>query len=482
MNRRLLLGPFNRVEGDLEVHLEVANEVVTSARVSAPMFRGFESLMLSRAPEDALVIAPRICGICSVSQSTAVASALANLQGAIAPPNGILARLLAHACENMADHLTHFYLFFLPDFVRDLYRKESWFAKAEERFSSSGTSRSAALAARAGFLHVTGILCGKWPHTLAIQPGGTTSPVDAGAKIRLRGAISAFRRFLETRVYGGSLEEFAQIACADELWAWMEGKRDVPADLPLFLQMAASSRLSELGRGHTALISYGAYDREGDALFARGLWNGSEVQELALGAIREDVVHASYETAPPSAPDMGQTLPAPEKADAYSWCKAPRLNGAPMETGAFARQVIAGNALAGDLVRAQGANAFTRVLGRWIEMARVIPQMEKWASELCPGEPFLTPMGAIPDGDAVGLVEAARGALGHWMSVKEGRISQYQIIAPTTWNFSPRDGEGVPGPLEQALVGAPVGRGEDTPVTVQHVVRSFDPCMVCTVH
>ncbi|MBL4558192.1 MAG: nickel-dependent hydrogenase large subunit [Rhodobacteraceae bacterium] len=80
------------------------------------------------------------------------------------------------------------------------------------------------------------------------------------------------------------------------------------------------------------------------------------------------------------------------------------------------------------------------------------------------------------------LVEAARGALGHWLRVEGGRIAAYQIVAPTTWNFSPRDAAGQPGPLEAALEGAPVGAGETTPIAVQHIVRSFDPCMVCTVH
>jgi Ni,Fe-hydrogenase I large subunit len=76
----------------------------------------------------------------------------------------------------------------------------------------------------------------------------------------------------------------------------------------------------------------------------------------------------------------------------------------------------------------------------------------------------------------------SRGSLGHWLSIRRGRILNYQIIAPTTWNFSPRDANGLPGALEQALVGAPVRDGETNPVAVQHVVRSFDPCMVCTVH
>ena len=89
----------------------------------------------------------------------------------------------------------------------------------------------------------------------------------------------------------------------------------------------------------------------------------------------------------------------------------------------------------------------------------------------------------LPDGaTGTGLTEAARGALGHWLRVEHGRIAGYQIVAPTSWNFSPRDAAGTPGALEAALVGAPVQPGEATPVAVQHIVRSFDPCMVCTVH
>ena len=67
-------------------------------------------------------------------------------------------------------------------------------------------------------------------------------------------------------------------------------------------------------------------------------------------------------------------------------------------------------------------------------------------------------------------------------AIEGGRIASYQIIAPTTWNFSPRDATGTPGPLEQALVGAPLRDGETSPLAAQHIVRSFDPCMVCTVH
>jgi Ni,Fe-hydrogenase I large subunit len=119
---RLVLGPFNRVEGDLEVRLTVEDGRVARAEVNAPMYRGFENMLSGRDPHDALVIVPRICGICSVSQSVAAARALADLAGVTPPPNGLLATNLMLACENLADHLTHFYLFFMPDFAQRVGR------------------------------------------------------------------------------------------------------------------------------------------------------------------------------------------------------------------------------------------------------------------------------------------------------------------------------------------------------------------------
>ena len=144
--------------------------------------------------------------------------------------------------------------------------------------------------------------------------------------------------------------------------------------------------------------------------------------------------------------------------------------------------MVDGHPLISDIVAADGGNVRSRVIARLLELALVVPAMEDWIRRLTPREPFCH-QGRIPESaPGVGLVEAARGSLGHWVAIERGRIFNYQIVAPATWNFSPRDGSGQPGALEQALVGAPVRAGEETPVAVQHVVRSFDPCMVCTVH
>lgn len=150
-----------------------------------------------------------------------------------------------------------------------------------------------------------------------------------------------------------------------------------------------------------------------------------------------------------------------------------------MEVGALARQVVDGHPLALDLARA-GGGVLARVAVRLLELARTQVLMEEIVDGLQPGASFMT-QGQVPrQGSGAGLVEAARGALGHWLRIENGRIAGYQIIAPTTWNFSPRDADGTPGPLEAALEGVPVE--SQVPLAVQHVVRSFDPCMVCTVH
>ena len=181
-------------------------------------------------------------------------------------------------------------------------------------------------------------------------------------------------------------------------------------------------------------------------------------------------------------PFDGVTIPDADAAQGYSWCKAPRLGGHVVEVGALARQLVDGHPLIREMVAAEGGNVRARVVARLLEIARIVPLMEQWVRALQPDGPFCV-RGQIPDdAQGVGLVEAARGALGHWLKIRNGRILNYQIVAPTSWNFSPRDAEGTPGALEQALIGAPVREEETEPVSVQHIVRSFDPCMVCTAH
>ena len=481
--RRIVLGPFNRVEGDLEVSLDIADGVVRSARVNSPLYRGFEQILQGKVPADALTFVPRICGICSVAQSAAAALALAGAMDMVPPKNGRLAADLTLAAENLADHLTHFYIFFMPDFARAAYAERSWFATTEARFKAQiGSASHDALAARSDFMRVQGLLAGKWPHTLSLQPGGSSRPLQASEKIRLYRQIRSFRQFCETVLFGDRLEAIADLASEADLARWLASHRD-GSDFARFLALAEDLQLHTLGRATDTFLSVGAYTNDGNPWLARGVWEAGQVRPFDSADVREDLSHAWYaEAETTQAPALASTLPLVDKEGAYSWCKAPRLAGKVVETGALARQLVAGHPLAQDLVARDGGNVKSRVVGRLLEIARLVIAMEGWAQALTPGEPYCI-FGDMPEeADSVGLVEAARGSLGHWLSVRRGRIHNYQIIAPTTWNFSPRDAAGVPGALEQALAGTPVGTGEDGLPSVQHIVRSFDPCMVCTVH
>ena len=481
---RLVVGPFNRVEGDLEVKLDIAEGRVERAQVNSPLYRGFERMLTGKPPADALVYAPRICGICSVSQSVSAAKALAEAQALEMPPNGALAVNLVHATENVADHLTHFYLFFMPDFARDIYAGEPWHAVAQDRFRAlKGTAAQDMLPARAQFMHLMGILAGKWPHTLSVQPGGSTRAVTSGEIARLSAILSAFRRFLERTLYGDRLERVATISSVDELDAWAAEKPPHSSDFRHFLSLSIPLALNRLGPSAGVFMSYGAYGTGEDALFARGVYSNGAVSALDETAIAEDVSHAWYARQDGAlAPGKGDSRPDADRADAYSWCKAPRLDGGVAEVGALARQLVDGHPLARDLVSRDGGTVHSRVVARLVEIALVVIAMEGWVEALRPGERFIEHKRMPDAGEGVGLTEAARGSLGHWLRIENGKIANYQIIAPTTWNFSPRDAAGTPGPLEQALEGAPVRPGETEPVAVQHIVRSFDPCLVCTVH
>ncbi|KAA3649191.1 MAG: HupV protein [Proteobacteria bacterium] len=483
---RQVLGPFNRVEGDLEVTLETLDGRVSAAWVNSPLYRGFEQILQGKAPMDALTLVPRICGICSVSQSAAAAAALANLAGVTPPPNGERAGNLMLAAENLADHFTHFYLFFMPDFARDAYAAMPGFDAVRARFKAvAGSAAAEALPARARFLQVMGTLAGKWPHTLSLQPGGSARAILPAERVRLLSLLREFRGWLERHLYGDALEAVAALDSADALWAWFEAEGPARGDLARFLDLSQQLSLDTLGRCPERYLSFGNYPLGRARQLAPGVWDAAvgTVHPIDSRDIVEDLSHAWLAgSAERHHPLAGETHPDADKADAYTWCKAPRWRDKVVQCGALARQVVDAHPLARDLVAQGGGNVMSRVVGRLLEVARVLPMMETWVRELVPGEPFCVET-VLPDtGVGIGLVEAARGALGHWLVVRNGRLQNYQIIAPTTWNFSPRDAAGTPGALEQALVGTPAGAAAGMPLAVQHVVRSFDPCMVCTVH
>jgi hydrogenase large subunit len=216
-------------------------------------------------------------------------------------------------------------------------------------------------------------------------------------------------------------------------------------------------------------------------------------QDLA----RENTAHAWYDEGNADIHPFDRTVQpiqnnAHDYDGAYSWSTAVRhIESGRLEAGPLARQLVAGGHHGEDWQHTDGfildvfkqmggPNIHVRQLARVHEVVKLYRQAERCLREFRLKEPFYIKPKET-DGQGWGATEASRGALCHWVEVEGGKIKNYQIIAPTTWNVGPRDAEGVLGPIEQALIGTPIADPSD-PVEVGHVARSFDSCLVCTVH
>jgi hydrogenase large subunit len=132
-----------------------------------------------------------------------------------------------------------------------------------------------------------------------------------------------------------------------------------------------------------------------------------------------------------------------------------------------------------------GSEAMCSVLGRHLARALeckiIADELAGMIMQVRLEEPVCTPHTIQDSAEGMGLWDAARGALGHWTKIENGKIARYQAVVPTTWNASPKDDRGQPGPLEQALIGTTVEDSEN-PFALARIVRSFDPCIACAVH
>ncbi|MBI5087193.1 MAG: nickel-dependent hydrogenase large subunit, partial [Acidobacteria bacterium] len=273
--------------------------------------------------------------------------------------------------------------------------------------------------------------------------------------------------------------------------------------LPDVLNIAEIYRdYAELGAGCKNLLSYGAFDLDNEPavtkrkrFFGMARLRQGKLEPVDPAKIAEDVKYSWYKSPSHLAPASGQSLPDPHKSTAYTWLKAPRYDGMVYEVGPLARAAIAyagGNspayvkavdeALA--RLRLTPQNLYSvlgRHLCRALETQVLADAMADWVLQIKLDQPVATPYVMPDQAQGYGLWDASRGALGHWISIKNKRIERYQAVVPTTWNASPRDDHDLPGAIEQALIGAPV-KDPANPFSVARIVRSFDPCIACAVH
>ena len=480
MPQTIKVDPVTRVEGHLKVEATLDDDnVVDEARCIGTLFRGIEVILKDRDPRDALFITQRICGVCPTAHATASVLALDDAFDVAPPSNGRIIRNLILGANFIQSHLLHFYHLagldyakgpdrapFLPRYEGDTRLSEAQNQRIVDHYLK-------ALKVRMKAQEMVAIFGGKMPHIATFLPGGVTEMPEADEIARFHSILNLLRDFVDATY------------------------------IPDVLTVAAAyDDYFSVGPSCGGLLAHGGFPLDDDGetmLFPGGVYADGELSPFNAGQIAEDVRYAWYhQRTTGQHPSEGTTKPEATgilKPEAYSWVKAPRYDGRPLEAGPLARMMVAYQSGASpavtDLVDETLAeaglslNALCSVMGRHLARAlecKVIADaMEDWLWQLDLDGTVYAHAGVPDSADGVGLAEAPRGALGHWLRVAEGKIANYQVITPTNWNASPHDDDGHPGPLEQTLVGTPI-RDPHNPVEIVRTVRAFDPCLACAVH
>jgi len=503
MAQKIVIDPVTRIEGHLGIEVMVDGGKVKEAKCSGTLFRGFEIFLKGREPRDAQRITTRVCGVCPMAHS--IASTL-NLDSAFGiadkiPDNGRILRNLIFGSNYLQSHILHFYHLTALDYVdvtavadysgndRDLVAVKEFISRGalepfvpryegDYRFDKKTNQELVrhyliALEMRKLAHEMLAIFGGKVPHDASVVPGGCTEhpTVDKIAGFLWR--LNKIRDFIDN-IY-----------------------------IPDIIAVAKTySDHFQIGDGSGNFLAYGVFDLETQnpdyAKRKRYLRSGAveqwKLKELDPSKITESIKHSWFDGPDAVHPSQEDTIPNRQKKDGYSWLKSPRYEGRVYEVGPLSRMLVnylAGNEPVKKLIdsvlkelKAEPKvfnSALGRHAGRALETKLVADAMAEWVLELKPGEPVCAYYEIPNDAEGMGLVDAARGALGHWVKIKDKKIERYQLVVPTTWNASPKDEKGQAGPMEQALLNTPV-KDVKNPVELVRIVRSFDPCLACAIH
>lgn len=507
------ISPVGRVEGDLDVRVDIRDGVVVEAWTQAALFRGFEVILRDKDPQAGLIITPRACGICGASHLTCAAWALDTAWGTEVPRNAVLARNLGQITESMQSVIRHNYGLFLVDYTNGIYSKSSYYEEAVRRWAPyTGTTYEIGLTMSGRPVEIYALFGGQWPHSSFMVPGGVMCSPTLTDITRAWSILEHIRRdWIEPVWLGCAMERYEQIASYDDFEAWLDEKPEhAQSDLGLYWRMSRDVGLDRYGRGHGKFFSWGylphedKYNRptvEGRSAAVSikgGIYDGATDTHGAIDQsfVREDTFHSWYDEPGGLHPFERETVPTQQNesdfAGRYSWSTAPiHAERGRLETGPLARALVTGgkhgeswqhyDPLVLDMYRRLGGpSVMLRHFARMHEIVVMYRQAERILREFhLKDEWYIKPLER--DGRGWGATEAIRGALCHWIEVEDNKIKNYQIVAPTTWNVGPRAMSGERGPIEEALIGTPIADPRD-PVEVGHVCRSYDSCLVCTVH
>jgi [NiFe] hydrogenase large subunit len=516
---RAVIDPVTRIEGHLRVECEVDNGVITDAWVSGSLYRGMETILKGRAPQDAYWVSQRICGVCPISHGHASTRATEAALKVEVPNAARIIRNIIEGAESLHSHILWFYTLTALDYVDVVSALSANIADTYALAEKAGTSTAdfGAIQQRIKTFVEGGQLSiftnGYWGHPAMKLPAELNLIAVAHylEALEMQGVAAQiiaimggkFPHFM-TSIPGGTAWVPTEEKLGEVLYRWQTVKNwidntfipDTLAIAPFYIGAAT------YGAGVGNFLSWGVFEDASldpkKMVLPRGaIFDGKlEIVDPDVNQIKEYVEHSWYDSPSGLNPAQGETSAKYKDydvADKYSWVKAPRLNEKPMEVGPLARMLVAylagdpdAKALIDTTLTALGVagkpeilvSLLGRIAARNLEAKFIADKMGGWIMELVgalkggDSKFFNEPTGTA--GEGAGLWEAPRGALGHWITVKDGKIDRYQVCTPSTWDCSPRDAAGNLGPMEKALVGTPV-EDIEKPLEALRIVHSFDP-------
>jgi len=551
MGKIVTVDPITRIEGHLKIDVEINKGKITNAWSSGQMFRGIELILEGRDPREAWIFTQRFCGVCTTVHAIASVRAVENALQMEIPLNAQLIRNLIIAAHTMHDHIVHFYHLSALDWVditqvlkanpknaANLAQSLSpWtrntvheFRAVKEKvkavvdsgqlgiFSNGYWGHKAMklhpdvnLIAVAHYLQAleyqrtindcVGLLGAKTPHIQNLAVGGVANAINLDDQtalnmttlLRVKHLLDEVQQFIN-QVY---LIDVCTIGSFYLDWAgYGAGDLNYLA-VPEFPTDTKGEKFDMMG----------GTIFKGDFGGAKAITNFND--PYFKDNVQESIARSWYDGDWQKHPYEQTTEPkytGYDRAGDYSYVKAPRFKGKPMQVGPLA-QVLTSYAVgdkatkkyvgvAVDTIKAVSGKkiplaALHSTIGRHAARAircAVVNEMamSHWdmlVNNLSKGDSEYFNKPVFPKGEikGFGFHEAPRGALSHWVVINDGKIKNYQCVVPSTWNAGPRDAQGQKGPYEACLIGNPIADSK-RPLEVLRTIHSFDPCLACAVH